>query len=384
MPAYARSQIVEPAAVGIYHCVNRCVRRAFLCGEDAHAGRSFEHRREWIRQRLETLAGLFAVEVLGFCVMANPIHVILRIRPDLAGQWDDETVARRWWQLCPQRRDDRGEPLPPEAHDLRALMADPVFLAERRRRLACLSWFMRCLSEPIARRANREDGCTGRFWEGRFKSQALLDEAAVLAGSIYVDLNPIRAGIASTPETSEFTGVFERIVARQAERAEAAAVFDGAKPAVSADEADSPGRPSATDARDGWLAPIELVDSPNPMGIAAAENDVLKARETPNGELPRRASNQGFLPLLLDEYLRLLDWTGRQMRQGKSGTIPEGLAPILERLQVSAANWCDTVKQFGCWFHRAVGSAANLRRFAERRGRRWLHGVSRSELAFGR
>ena len=88
MPAYARSQIVEPAAVGIYHCVNRCVRRAFLCGEDAHAGRSFEHRREWIRHRLETLAGLFAVEVLGFCVMANPIHVILRIRPDLAGQWD--------------------------------------------------------------------------------------------------------------------------------------------------------------------------------------------------------------------------------------------------------------------------------------------------------
>jgi len=264
-------------------------------------------------------------------------------------------------------------------------MADRVFLAERRRRLACLSWFMRCLSEPIAQRANREDGCTGRFWEGRFKSQALLDEAAVLAGSIYVDLNPIRAGIAETPETSEFTGVFERIVARQAEQAEAAAIFDGARPAAIADEVDSPARPSATDARDGWLAPIELVDAPGVSASGAATDGATNITiETPSGELPRRASNQGFLPLLLDDYLRLLDWTGRQMRNGKSGTIPEGLAPILERLHVSAASWCDTVKQFGCWFHRAVGSAANLRRLAERRGRRWLHGVSRSELAFGR
>ena len=392
MPAYARSQIVEPAVVGIYHCVNRCVRRAFLCGEDAHAGRSFEHRREWIRQRLETLAGLFAVEVLGFCVMANHLHVILRIRPDLARQWDDEAVARRWWQLFPQRRDDRGEPLPPEAHDLRAFMADPMFLAERRSRLACLSWFMRCLSEPIARRANREDGCTGRFWEGRFKSQALLDEAAVLAGSIYVDLNPIRAGIAATPETSEFTGAFERIVARQAEQAEIAAA-DGMGPVALPHQATDASRRSPADARAGWLSPIELIETPGtetpgtetPGTLASSDlsGDVRKKIEAPSGDFPRRASDQGFLPLLRDDYLQLLDWTGRQMRHGKSGTIPSQLAPILERLHVNAANWCDTVTQFGRWFHRAVGSAANLRRFAQHRGRRWLHGVSRGELAFG-
>jgi len=170
------------------------VRRAFLCGVDSHTGFNFEHRRQWIVDRIKLLSSVFAIDLCAYAVMSNHYHLVIKIDVDEARQWSDEEVARRWMQIF------SGSVL---MHQFLAnaslTKAELAYIADLlstwRGRLCDLSWFMRCLNEPIARMANSEDQCTGRFWEGRFKSQALLDVRAVLACMTYVDLNPIRAAI---------------------------------------------------------------------------------------------------------------------------------------------------------------------------------------------
>ena len=197
---------------------------------------------------MEELAGSFGIDVLDFAVLSNHFHAVLRNRPDVVAGWSDEEVARRWWNLFPQRRDDQGRPAEPKEQELQMLLADRQRMKELRRRLSHISWFMRCLAENIARRANAEDECGGRFWQGRFRCQKILDESALLACSIYVDLNPIRAGIARTPETSRYTSVYDRIRSRpQPEGKQRRGKKKGR-----AARAGSSSRP------DGWLSPVPL------------------------------------------------------------------------------------------------------------------------------
>jgi hypothetical protein len=381
MPAYARREIVREGEVGVYHCVARCVRRAFLCGYDAVTGKSFEHRKGWIRQRLEELAGIFAIDVCGYAVMGNHLHVVVRTRPDIAAAWPDDEVAGRWWRLFPRRRGADGTPAQPEPHELAMLVADAGVATERRRRLASLSWLMRCLCEPVARRANREDGCTGRFWEGRFKSQALLDDAAVLACSVYVDLNPVRAAAAERPEQSEFTSAYDRIVALRARRREErnAGRRKGRRRALPAEAL-----------RDGWLCPIlperpRRVNDGGPGSVQERTHQAQKpqARRGADEAVSRRASSESCLAMRLEDYLRLLDWTGRQVRRGKRGAVPAELAGILRRAHVEAEAWVPSVRNFGRWFHRAVGRTERLAEEAARTGKRWFQGLSHSRTAFG-
>jgi len=198
-----------------YHCISRCVRRAFLCGTDAVTGFDFSHRRQWIVDRIKLLCSVFAFDLCAYAVMSNHYHIVIRIDAEQVETWSNEEVARRWMQVF-------SGPLVMHQYlgnaDLTA--AELAWVAELfatwRERLSDLSWFMRCLNEPIARMANAEDHCKGRFWEGRFKSQALLDARAVLACMTYVDLNPIRAAMATTPEQSDYTSIQERILHPQA------------------------------------------------------------------------------------------------------------------------------------------------------------------------
>ncbi|MEE4300647.1 MAG: transposase, partial [Pseudomonadales bacterium] len=220
---YPRALTVDPDRPGFYHCTSRCVRRAWLCGTDALSGRCFDHRRDWIEQRLLFLADSFAVGLFAWAVMSNHTHVVLRIDPELPHTWSDDEVARRWARLArtlAPMRDSHIE------QRVRLLSAQPERLTEFRRRLGSLSWFMRFLNECIAREANAEDGCTGHFWEGRFKCQALLDDAAVTACMAYVDLNPIRAGIADELAHSDFTTIQRRLRALAAQPDQATAPLD--------------------------------------------------------------------------------------------------------------------------------------------------------------
>ena len=176
-----RRDVLADGEIQVVHCINRCVRRAFLCGNDDVTGNNYDHRREMIRKRLEFLAGIMGIEVLGYAVMSNHFHTILRSRHDVVATWSDDQVALKWWMLCPARKNEDGSPAEPTEFELKSIRNDRKGLKEKRRRLSSISWFMRFLSERIAKEANKQDKCTGRFWEGRFKAQVLLDDAAILA-----------------------------------------------------------------------------------------------------------------------------------------------------------------------------------------------------------
>jgi len=202
---YPRSHLVDPAG-GIYHVCSRCVRKAFLCG--IQSGHDFDHRRQWIEDRLIFLSGIFAVDILAYAVMSNHYHIVLDVKTAVPLAWSDEEVVNKWIALNPRAKDNH------ETIKIRAksLLADKNYLTELRERFGSLSWFMRYLNEPLARLANKEDNCTGRFWEGRFKSQRLLDAQAILACMVYVDLNPVRAAMASKASESQHTSLSRRLI----------------------------------------------------------------------------------------------------------------------------------------------------------------------------
>ena len=200
---YPRCNLFEPGQAGAYHCVSRCVRRAWLCGIESYTGKSFEHRKPVVEARIHQLGEIFAVGIHAYAVMSNHVHLVLSVVARASYDWSDEEVARRWLMLYPPKPNDY-------AKRHAQLCADSVRLKVLRTRLADLSWIMKSLSEPIARMANTEDKRKGRFWEGRFKCQALLNEKAILAACAYVDLNPVRAGIASSVSSARHTGIAKR------------------------------------------------------------------------------------------------------------------------------------------------------------------------------
>lgn len=365
----ARKKIIHEGVRGTYHVYNRTIRRAFLAGLDTFTGIDFSYRKTWVENRIKYLAGAFSIEVGGYAILSNHYHLILRTRPDIAENWAPDQVAERWWQLFPRRRDKFGNPEDPKGYELDQILfdeetGDPLGKLETlRKRLMSISWFMRCLNEFIAKKANHEDQCTGRFWEGRFKSTHLLDQAAVLACLAYVDLNPIHAGIALTPEESDFTSAQKRIEHKVSkERLKVLRAHYKQRNSY---------REKTSELEAAMVKLQHTIDDTRWLCQMS--------------RLPLDQAVEGvtdFLHMDLDEYLELLDWTGRQSRPDKNGKIPRNLENILKRLEIDSESWLKTVKSFDNWFTYVAGSVQAIRKAALKAGKKWFAGINGAKSAF--
>ena len=238
LPAMAtpRHKLVDPERPCAYHLASRCVRRAWLCGRDKRTGRDYSHRKRWLVERLLLLARCFAVEVYAYAVMSNHFHVVVYYDPKACVAWSDEEVARRWLEAFPPKTQGEAEAQKAQARSL--LLGDPARLARARLTLGSLSDFMKHLKQPVARRANTEDGCDGHFFEQRFYSGALLGEEAILAAMAYVDLNPVRAKLARQIEHCRNASIRARLRGERHRRAGGISAAAGLRPSIRLHTAD--------------------------------------------------------------------------------------------------------------------------------------------------
>ena len=302
-----------------YHCICRCVRRAFLCGSDSVTGQNFDHRKQWVVDKIHLLSSVFAIDVCAYAVMSNHYHLVLKVNKETAKSLSNEDVVLRWKQIF-------------NGHVMvdRWLTKPNITTSEKeqalriidtwRNRLYDLGWYMRCLNESIAIEANKEDNCKGRFWEGRFKSQALLDETALLACMVYVDLNPIRAAMCETPEDSDFTAIQQRLLS---------------------------------------------------IAKTANEKEAQPTNLLPFiGYQPHSVKQQG-LPYKLMDYFALVEWTGRCVRDDKRGAIPAEILPLFERFNVNEDDWLSVITEFNRHYISAAGCFDKMQNWASVTNRKW-------------
>ncbi|MEH6445355.1 MAG: transposase [Oceanospirillaceae bacterium] len=332
----ARSQQICCQDTPYYHCISRVVRKAFLCGFDNEAQRNYEHRRPWVIDRLAELDAVFCIDICAYAIMSNHYHLVLYINKQQVDELTDLEVIERWRKIYTGpdiiKRYLAGEKLSKAHHVLIAEIVD-----KWRQRLEDISWFMRCLNEYIARKANAEDNCKGHFWENRFKSQALLDEQALLTCMTYVELNPIRAMMADTPETSEFTSIKQRI----------------------------------SDHKQSGSQSVKETSTP------------MKTRVTLKTFLSQGDYLKDQIPYYYQEYLELVDWSGRAIREDKHGAIDDQLPSILIRLGIDTQYWCKAMQPKGAHqFSRAVGCRDKLRAYANKLNISWIKGINLSAKLF--
>ena len=312
-----RSEQINESTVGIYHISDRCVRGAFLINKKKGSHESDDDRRDWLHERLVSLAEYFLIDIIAFAILCNHMHLILRNRPDLVEKMSNEEVIRAWWGISPTyRRNKQPGRLTPKR--LRRLLQDQDHIRECRERLSSISWFMRYLKHPLALLANDKDKTSGHFWQARFHCRPLDSLEELLTAMVYVDLNPIRAGMANSVADSRYTSAFNRVESakrrRNLQKRNTKQAARELKRAAKRDE--------ALERSDEWLTPIQM-----------DESDAGLQMHSPKPTSPRkRASDRGLFSMETKRYLMLVDFVGRVEHQGKRGKIPADVPRLLDQL----------------------------------------------------
>ncbi len=324
----ARSQQISVEVTPYYHCVSRCVRRAFLCGKDKFTGQSFEHRRQWIENRLLYISQYFMIDIASYAVMSNHYHVVLKIDNQGVKDLTDLEVVEHWHHLF------NGISITNDFENNKKINDNDLdFLRKTiklwRERLCSISWFMRSINEPLARNSNKEDDCTGRFWDGRFKSQALLDDKSLLACMTYVDLNPIRSGISTTLEKSKHTSIKNRIEQNSNKK--------------------------ITNTTKTKLNFINIKSSKKIESLPFSEND----------------------------YLKLVEWTSFKFTKNRKKISAKGSTDILKDLDIPEEHWLYMAKHFESKFKNLVGSVFKLKSAAKALGLKHCSGRADCLKFFG-
>jgi REP element-mobilizing transposase RayT len=327
--ATARRLQVDYDSTVYYHCTSRCVRRAFLCGVDPLTNKNYDHRKTWLIERLTVLADVFAFGIVNYAIMDNHYHLLLKAMPNISKSWSAHEVIERWGKIHKIPKDVEkwydGESLDSEKQE-----KVDAYIEKCRLKLGNLSNIMAEINEPIARRANKEDNCKGRFWEGRFSSQALIDDAALLACMAYIELNPIRANKAKSLEESDFTSIKQRL-----------------------EEAES----------------IEPEVLKNHVPLLKFPSLVVNQEEKLNQDLNNKISREYEIDIEMDfkSYARLVHWSGQIVREDKLGYIPKDVDLMFNEFNINSKQWLKQMKTFGRYSW-AVGAKKKMQEWAERIG----------------
>lgn len=333
--AVPRYLLVDPDEAGVYHCVTECVRQMFLLGTDVDTRRENLSRWLFCDFLLEKLAGIFCLDVLDYAFLSNHIHTLLRTDPDRAAEASAEDLLWRWLTLHPDRQ--KGIPVPVTKELVKRRVQDQELVAKARKQLACLSYFQKNLLEAIAKEMNRRDLVRGHFVADRFGSRRVTSEEGVLVASIYVGLNPIRAGLGKSIDSHPFSSYSRR--------------YQG---------------------RDGWLAPVTLDPA---METYKAPQECWNAFGAP------RNSEKGYLPVTLSQLQDLALWTFDHLRPRKNAQgeeeiylLPEALRVAVESAGIEPTLWLEVIRAYDKKFWFVLGNAESIAAAASATGRQFYKG----------